>query len=121
MDYYSDLLQAGATKMKVDYEFSGVIREGFALDSRPSKGGIDVDGYTCYVPTTTWYLYKLSFTNDDVLQLIMAEAGQWIPWVDSWTVVTLSNEAEEYIAHNREWWIYLDAIGDEMALWELAA
>lgn len=121
MDYYSDLLQAGATKMKVDYEFSGVIREWFALESRPSKGGIDVDGYTCYVPTTTWYLYKLSFTNDNVLQLIMAEAGQWIPGVDAWTVVTLSNEAEDYIAHNWEWWIYLDAIGDEKVLWELAA
>lgn len=124
-DTYGDiiiaLLQQGAGKIKIDYNFSAVIREGFTLNSRPSKWGLAEDGYACYVPTVNNYMYKLSFNNDGILQLILAEAGQGIPGVDAWTVVTLSNEAEDYIAHNREGWIYLDAIGDEKVLGELAA
>lgn len=120
MDYYTALLQAWATKMKIDYDFSATIREWFELNNRPSKWGLTDSGYACYVPTTDNYMYKLSFTNDGKLQVILAEVGRWIPWVTEWKVVTLSNEAEEYIAHNREGWIYLDAIGDEMVLWEIA-
>lgn len=119
-DYQEALAQAWATKMKIDYDFSWVIREGFALNSRPSKWEVADDGYNCYVPTVNNYMYRLSFTNDGILQIIIAEAGQWIPGVEAWKQITLSNDAENYIAHNREGWIYIDAIGDEKVLWELA-